>query len=153
MPAPRRSGLGLLCLLAVALFTKNLMPTFAQVGRREMLAAMTLTAPLPAVAAVDPCAASANNCHSTASAMKPWKWPAGTNRDAAIKELRTVIEAYPKEGQDGVDQGGWSFAVDDLSSKGYARLEFLSGIGNFGSSSTVESPLLMTSRSALGTTR
>lgn len=23
-----------------------------------------------------------------------------------------------QEGQDGVDQGGWSFAVDDLSSKG-----------------------------------
>ena len=65
---------------------------------------------------------------------------------------RTVIEAYPKagavasesmkpkvgmsgvpgasrqEGQDGVDQGGWSFAVDDLSSKGAvqrSRLEFL----------------------------
>ena len=44
----------------------------------------------------------------------------------------------PQEGQDGVDLGGWSFAVDDLSSKGhesfalsffagYARLEFLSG--------------------------
>lgn len=93
--------------------------------------AIAVAAPLPAVAAVEPCAVGANNCHSTASAMKPWKWPTGTSRDAAIKELRTVIEAYPKEGQDGVDQGGWSFAVDDLSSKGYARVEFLSGIGNF----------------------
>ncbi|CAK9055617.1 Hypothetical protein SCF082_LOCUS30046 [Durusdinium trenchii] len=63
--------------------------------------------------------------------MKPWKWPAGKSRTDAVQELRTVIEAYPKEGQDGVDQGGWSFAVDDLSSKGYARLEFMSGVGNF----------------------
>lgn len=127
-----RSGLGsALCLVAAALFTKSLwMPTFVQVGRREMLA-IAVAAPLPAVAAVEPCAVGANNCHSTASAMKPWKWPTGTSRDVAIKELRTVIEAYPKEGQDGVDQGGWSFAVDDLSSKGYARVEFLSGIGNF----------------------
>lgn len=127
-----RSGLGsALCLVAAALFAKSLwMPTFVQVGRREMLA-IAVAAPLPAVAAVEPCAVGANNCHSTASAMKPWKWPTGTSRDVAIKELRTVIEAYPKEGQDGVDQGGWSFAVDDLSSKGYARVEFLSGIGNF----------------------
>merc|ERR1712157_238636 len=47
------------------------------------------------------------------------------------KTLREVLEAYPKAGQDSVDQGGWSIADDQLASKGYMRLEYLSGIGNF----------------------
>lgn len=41
--------------------------------------------------------AGSNNCHSTASAMKPWKWPTTKNRDAAIQELKSVLEAYPKD--------------------------------------------------------
>jgi len=34
-------------------------------------------------------------------------------------------------GQDGVDKGGWAYAVDQLDDAGYARLEFKSGIGKF----------------------
>jgi len=49
----------------------------------------------------------------------------------ATTSLHSVLEAYPQEGQAGVDQGGWRFADDQLASAGYARLEYLSGIGNF----------------------
>jgi len=86
--------------------------------------------------AVEPCKDGANNCYSSASPKgrnyaAPWVWPAGTSRDDAIKTLRGVLEAYPKDGQDSVDQGGWNFAEDKLGSTGYARIEYLSGIGNF----------------------
>ena len=46
---------------------------------------------------VDISEAGSNNCHSTASAMKPWKWPTTKNRDAAIQDLKSVLEAYPKD--------------------------------------------------------
>eukprot|EP00931_Biecheleriopsis_adriatica_P080267 TRINITY_DN53620_c0_g1_i1.p2 TRINITY_DN53620_c0_g1~~TRINITY_DN53620_c0_g1_i1.p2 ORF type:complete len:222 (+),score=56.85 TRINITY_DN53620_c0_g1_i1:58-666(+) len=139
--AGRRSGGSLLLVAAAACVALRGLLTpvaFAQAGRREVLAAASaalLANPSLASAAVTPCKDGANNCFSTASKGKnelsAWKWPAGMSRDAAIKELRSVVEAYPKAGQDGVDQGGWSFAVDELDAKGYARLEFLSGIGNF----------------------
>ena len=32
------------------------------------------------------CQVGANNCHSTASAMKPWKWPTGTSRQVPRTE-------------------------------------------------------------------
>jgi len=106
-------------------------------ARRELLGLSAgILASIGQVAtAIEPCKPDANNCFSTASAGKnkiaPWKWPVGNTRDDAIATLKAVVSAYPKEGQDGVDAGGWSFAVDQLGDKGYARLEFLSGIGNF----------------------
>merc|ERR1711871_1116821 len=63
--------------------------------------------------------------------MSAWAWPAGTSKTDAAKLLRTALDAYPQEGQDGVDLGGGSYAVDQLTDKGYARLEFKSGIGKF----------------------
>ena len=33
-------------------------------------------------------------------------------------------------GQNKADEGGWSFAVDELDKSGYARLEYKSGLGN-----------------------
>eukprot|EP00933_Yihiella_yeosuensis_P054799 TRINITY_DN53363_c0_g1_i1.p1 TRINITY_DN53363_c0_g1~~TRINITY_DN53363_c0_g1_i1.p1 ORF type:complete len:215 (-),score=63.83 TRINITY_DN53363_c0_g1_i1:321-965(-) len=109
----------------------------AVAGRREMLGAAIGAAlmPLTAEAAVDPCVKGANNCFSTASTdkngMKPWVWPSSMQRADAIASLKAVLESYPKAGQAEVDLGGYSFAVDELAEKGYARLEFLSGIGNF----------------------
>jgi uncharacterized protein (DUF1499 family) len=86
-------------------------------------------------ASVTACKPGANNCWSTASSdkttMKPWTWPAGTSRDKAISELKATLEAYPQEGQSEVDLGGWSVAENELSDKGYMRLEYKSGIGNF----------------------
>merc|ERR1712032_801522 len=63
--------------------------------------------------------------------MPPWKWPSGVQRSDAIATLKEVILAYPKEGQDDVDKGGWKLVVDQLADKGYARIEYTSGIGNF----------------------
>jgi hypothetical protein len=46
--------------------------------------------------------------------------------------LKQVLSAYPQEGQDNVDGGGWVIAEDDLDSKGTARVEYRSsGKGNF----------------------
>mmetsp|Transcript_59088 Transcript_59088/g.105047 ORF Transcript_59088/g.105047 Transcript_59088/m.105047 type:complete len:200 (-) Transcript_59088:241-840(-) len=138
--ASRRSGRILIVGAAIYLAFQTLLAplAFAQAGRREVLAAsaaLFAAQAAPALAAVTPCKEGANNCFSTASSdkskMAPWKWPADKSRADAIAELRSTIEAYPKEGQDGVDQGGWSFADDKLSSAGYARVEFRSGIGNF----------------------
>lgn len=143
-------------------------PTTAVFGRRAALvtplalAAFSLS-PRPAEAAVPACPKGSNNCLSTAGPtsvgkLTPWKFPAGMSKPAAVASLRSVLQAYPQEGQAGVDLGGWSFADDQasrlparstrpvpepltprfppprssqLASSGYARLEFKSGIGNF----------------------
>lgn len=85
-------------------------------------------------AAVAPCPSGSNNCFSTAStdksAVKPWTWPAGTSAADARKELKAVVDAYPLEGQDKVDLGGWSYVEDKLVSDGSAKLEYRSGLGN-----------------------
>ena len=53
------------------------------------------------------------------------------SRVDAIKELQTVVSAYPAEGQNGVDQGGFRIVDNQLESQGYERVEFLSaGTGN-----------------------
>ncbi len=39
-----------------------------------------------------------------------------------------ALQAYPQEGQGGVDLGGWTLVEDTPS---YQRVEFRSGIGNF----------------------
>jgi len=86
-------------------------------------------------ASVTSCPSGANNCWSTASTdktkMAPWKWPASMSRDSAMGELKAVLESYPQAGQNDADKGGYSIVVDDLASKGYMRLEYKSGIGNF----------------------
>eukprot|EP00746_Dinoflagellata_sp_MGD_P030882 gnl/MRDRNA2_/MRDRNA2_173321_c0_seq1.p1 gnl/MRDRNA2_/MRDRNA2_173321_c0~~gnl/MRDRNA2_/MRDRNA2_173321_c0_seq1.p1 ORF type:complete len:277 (+),score=61.33 gnl/MRDRNA2_/MRDRNA2_173321_c0_seq1:76-906(+) len=86
-------------------------------------------------ASVTACKPGANNCWSTTSTdktkMTPWTWPSGTSREKAISELKAVLDGYPQAGQEGVDLGGWSVAVDDLADKGYMRLEYKSGIGTF----------------------
>jgi len=95
-------------------------------------AATTTLAPAANAADIKACAKGANNCWSTAStdktSLKPWTFP-GKKADA-VKQLRAALEAYPQAGQNKVDAGGWSFAVDELDKSGYARLEYKSGLGN-----------------------
>mmetsp|Transcript_161445 Transcript_161445/g.513009 ORF Transcript_161445/g.513009 Transcript_161445/m.513009 type:complete len:207 (-) Transcript_161445:138-758(-) len=143
MPARRGRMLGALVVGAALCQTSSWLSAFAAGGgaapRRELIfgaATSALLAGPLAASAVEACKDGANNCYSSASQpgknfVAPWSWPAGTSKGDAIKALREVLEAYPKEGQGDVDQGGWSLAVDELATKGYARLEYLSGVGNF----------------------
>uniref|UniRef100_A0A7S3NPV2 DUF1499 domain-containing protein n=1 Tax=Aureoumbra lagunensis TaxID=44058 RepID=A0A7S3NPV2_9STRA len=110
-----------------------------EIGRRNFVYGVPLATVVasnqPVFAAeIAACKKGANNCWSTASVDKnkidAWTWPAGTSRTDAIKSLKKTVEAYPQEGQSGVDLGGWSYA-DGALDEGYARLEFKSGIGNF----------------------
>ena len=84
--------------------------------------------------ALKPCPPGAQNCWSTASSDKTklaqWSWPTAMSRADAIKELKGVVSAYPADGQNGVDKGGFRIVDDELEEKGYERVEFLSGIGN-----------------------
>mmetsp|Transcript_63148 Transcript_63148/g.150559 ORF Transcript_63148/g.150559 Transcript_63148/m.150559 type:complete len:206 (+) Transcript_63148:109-726(+) len=140
----RRGRSGVLLLAATALLCCSFAPSAyvppTASSRRAALAAPISAAILfagvdSASAAVSACKPGANNCWSTASTdnrkMSAWAWPAGVSKGEAVKQLKSVIEAYPQEGQDSVDMGGWSYAVDTLADQGYARLEFKSGIGNF----------------------
>ena len=63
--------------------------------------------------------------------FKRGRHPSAPSEAAVKSDLKAAVESYPQEGQAGVDLGGWKYAVDDLDSKGYARLEYKSGIGNF----------------------
>ena len=130
-----------MALLAASALLLCAVPAFVpSVSRRSALAAPATAAMLllgaeAATADVKACNPGANNCWSTASTdktkMSAWAWPAGTSKGEAVSQLKAVIDAYPQAGQDGVDLGGWSYAVDTLADKGYARLEFKSGLGNF----------------------
>jgi hypothetical protein len=107
-----------------------------QLSRRDLAKALApvgvALVPVAAQAAdIKACPKGANNCWSTAStdktSLKPWTFP---DKKTAAKELRAALEAYPQGGQNKVDEGGWSFAVDELDKSGYARLEYKSGLGN-----------------------
>jgi hypothetical protein len=81
----------------------------------------------PSAEALEVCPPKANNCVRTA-----WTPPAGTSKTDAVSTLRDALNAYPQEGQDNVDGGGWVIAEDDLAGSGAARLEYKSsGKGNF----------------------
>jgi uncharacterized protein (DUF1499 family) len=113
--------------------------TGLQLTRRDLAQAIGIgaagaagaLAPAANAADIKACSKGANNCWSTAStdktSLKPWTFP---NQKTAAKELRAALEAYPQAGQNKVDEGGWSFAVDELDKSGYARLEYKSGLGN-----------------------
>mmetsp|Transcript_13189 Transcript_13189/g.18909 ORF Transcript_13189/g.18909 Transcript_13189/m.18909 type:complete len:210 (-) Transcript_13189:1688-2317(-) len=78
------------------------------------------------VSALEACPAGSNNCIRLA-----WEPPAGTSKTEAAKTLREVIQAYPQQGQDGVDCNGWEIVMDDLENSGKARVEYKSCIGFF----------------------
>ncbi|KAJ8598137.1 hypothetical protein CTAYLR_007426 [Chrysophaeum taylorii] len=102
----------------------------ALVVTRRDLGAIALLGAAPANA-IEPCKPNANNCWSTASTdktkMAPWVFPG--SKTEAIADLKAAVGAYPQQGQDGVDLGGWVEVVP--LDKGYGKYEFKSGIGNF----------------------
>eukprot|EP00980_Cylindrotheca_fusiformis_P000703 scaffold168_cov124-Cylindrotheca_fusiformis.AAC.3 len=75
--------------------------------------------------AIDACPKGSKNCIRTT-----WTPPSGSSKASSIASLRKVLEAYPQEGQDKVDLGGWTLVEDNFNS-GSARFEYKSGIGNF----------------------
>ena len=103
----------------------------SSLNRREMLSSIVATGIASAIIDVEPanaldaCKKGSNNCIRTT-----WTPPAGSSKAASIASLKKVLEAYPQEGQDKVDLGGWTLVENNFSS-GSARLEYQSGIGNF----------------------
>eukprot|EP00567_Pseudictyota_dubia_P005464 CAMPEP_0197438760 /NCGR_PEP_ID=MMETSP1175-20131217/5668_1 /TAXON_ID=1003142 /ORGANISM="Triceratium dubium, Strain CCMP147" /LENGTH=185 /DNA_ID=CAMNT_0042968555 /DNA_START=53 /DNA_END=610 /DNA_ORIENTATION=+ len=74
----------------------------------------------PAVA-LESCPMDSKNCVRTT-----WRPPAGASKSDAISGLRDVLNAYPQEGQNKVDEGGWKIASDNLDSSGTASVEYSS---------------------------
>ena len=98
------------------------------VNRRDVMKTLVggaVVAVVPAVTpALESCPPKSNNCVRTT-----WTPP---SKDVAVADLKAVIDAYPQEGQNKVDLGGWSIASDNLESDGTARIEYLSDPkGNF----------------------
>ena len=60
---------------------------------------------------------SANNCHSTASAMKPWKWPTGTSRPSlrSLQNLKLKSHFF----------GAYSFNASITSTYNYITSSFI----------------------------
>lgn len=67
-------------------------------SRRQTLqafvAGLVVGSPAVAANALDACNPKANNC-----VFVTWTPPPATSRSSAIKDLRSVIDAYPQEGQ------------------------------------------------------
>ena len=135
-PFPTSSMLGL-----VVASTGLQLPTASQPPstRRALLSSTAglaaLALPGASFAAVKPCKGGAQNCFSTAGPDKAkvsqWAWPSGMSRADATASLKSVLEAYPQAGQDGVDGGGWTLTKDTLVDSGVAAFEFKSaGTGN-----------------------
>jgi uncharacterized protein (DUF1499 family) len=108
-------------------------------GRRSAIAGAATTCaiflnPAASEASVKACAKGANNCYSASSSgknqMPIWTFPAGAEKDSALKTLAEVVNSYPQAGQNDADKGGWTLVDGDLAS-GNAKLEFRSGLGNF----------------------
>lgn len=97
--------------------------------RREMLSSIVATGIATAAIsqpanALDACKKGSQNCIRTT-----WTPPSGSSKAASIASLKKVLEAYPQEGQNKADLGGWELVEDNFSS-GSARLEYKSGLGN-----------------------
>jgi hypothetical protein len=110
-------------------------PTSATSSRRDMFRSVAtvagtalLSGAVVAVGnanAMEACPKGSSNCIRTT-----WTPPAGMSKTDAAASLQKVLAAYPQEGQEKVDLGGWTVAENNFAS-GTARLEYKSGIGNF----------------------
>jgi hypothetical protein len=105
-------------------------PKNAPSGRRELLKSAVATGIATAFVsspanAINACPAGSKNCIRTM-----WNPPSGSKMEESISSLRKVLEAYPQEGQQKVDLGGWTLVEDNFGS-GSARIEYKSGIGEF----------------------
>lgn len=77
----------------------------------------------PAKATITACPPKSKNCLTTT-------WIASDAKTAA-SDIAEIFNSYPQAGQNNVDLGGWKFVQDNLSTNGDAKLEYMSGIGNF----------------------
>jgi hypothetical protein len=103
------------------------------VGRREMFnkvastaAAVAFVAAASPANALDACPKKSKNCIST-----QWSPPAGTDAKTAVGTLQKVVEAYPQEGQNKVDLGGWSVVDGAYAPGNVVSIEYTSGVGQF----------------------
>ena len=102
---------------------------FTQIAKFGLVAtAASIGLPITAQAAIEACPPKSNNCVRTS-----WTPPSGTSKSDAIAALKDVINAYPQEGQNEVDGGGWTIAEDNLAGESAAaRVEYRSsGKGTF----------------------
>ena len=101
----------------------------SSISRRSVMNTIAASAFLASPAganAIDACPPKSQNC-----VRATWTPPSGTSNKDVVSTLKQVLNAYPQEGQDNVDGGGWVIAEDDLDSKGTARVEYRSsGKGN-----------------------
>jgi hypothetical protein len=108
------------------------MSTGSFISRRTAVTISTIAASgflaSPFVAnSMESCPPKSQNC-----VRATWTPPSGTSQKDIVSTLKQVLSAYPQEGQDNVDGGGWVIAEDDLDSNGTARVEYRSsGKGNF----------------------
>ncbi|KAL3915289.1 MAG: hypothetical protein SGILL_005725 [Bacillariaceae sp.] len=98
---------------------------FRHVATAGAAAAFGLATSGPANA-LDACPKGSNNCLTT-----KWTPPSGTSASDSASALKKVIGAYPQEGQNKVDLGGWTIVDDSFAPGKTASIEYKSGIGNF----------------------
>ena len=74
--------------------------------------------------AVSVCKGGAKNCEQ--GKLKP---PNAMKKSDMAAAVEKVLASYPQSGLEKSDQGGNKFVTNDLSSSGYCKMEFYSGIG------------------------
>jgi hypothetical protein len=89
-------------------------------------AAVLLPVSAAQAAALDACPPKSQNCIRTT-----WTPPEGTSKAKMAAAVKDVLTAYPQEGQNKVDLGGWQIVEDGLENGTSARVEYTSGLGNF----------------------
>eukprot|EP00591_Stephanopyxis_turris_P000082 CAMPEP_0195518406 /NCGR_PEP_ID=MMETSP0794_2-20130614/12820_1 /TAXON_ID=515487 /ORGANISM="Stephanopyxis turris, Strain CCMP 815" /LENGTH=182 /DNA_ID=CAMNT_0040647361 /DNA_START=184 /DNA_END=732 /DNA_ORIENTATION=- len=72
--------------------------------------------------AIESCPKGSKNC-----LRQTWTPASGVSTSDAIAQLRDVLNAYPQEGQNDVDGGGWIIVEDGLNdASGVAKVEYRS---------------------------
>lgn len=74
--------------------------------------------------ALEACRPKARNCIRTT-----WMSPPSMSKVEAVETIRSVLNAYPPNGQNGVDCNGWSLVNDSFNNSNMARLEYRSCVG------------------------
>lgn len=108
----------------VAPRTTNARPSLMARDMFSFFGGSTSTSTSTKVDPVGACPPKSKNCIRTT-----WSPPAGSNKAKSFKAIKSVIEAYPQQGQNKIDLGGWKIVENDGKSK--LRVEYTSGIGFF----------------------
>lgn len=100
--------------------------------RRQLLQQVTTGAvaaafllPSSAQAAIEACPPKSQNCIRTT-----WTPPPSTSKSDMASTLTSILDAYPQDGQGGIDNKGWSIAEGSLADTGRVRVEY-QNYGNF----------------------